>query len=256
MAVERGSADMTQGAPIEDTQETLQENTQETTEEVKETVQEAPQVEATSEEAKGEEGKSEEDVKLPTIPEEKAEEQTKKEEDTGAEPENEKAMIEALQELVFKDEVTEEDLKPLVSKGYDPAVLQLTLKGMKAEVKEVVDGLYKEVGGKEQWQELAEWATANLNEDEKTEFNELMTSGDTKAMKWAMRGLKALHATQSASNEPQMLSGTADATPSIKPFANYRAYIEAVKDPRYNKSAEYRAQVDKAFELSAKLGRL
>lgn len=164
------------------------------------------------------------------------------------------AIMDEIAQLALKDEITDEDLAKFEEKGYDPNMVSLAIKGVKAELQEASSKLYEAVGGQEQWTQIAEWANANLSPEEKTSFNKIMASGDINAAKLALLGLKNYY--EASNSEPTVLTGTSDATPGIKPFNSQREYVEALKDPRYKKDPAYRAEVDKRFEHSVRLGKL
>ena len=110
-------------------------------------------------------------------------------------------LVQELSQLVQKEQLDESDFKKLEEKGYSRTLISLAFKGYKSAIEEQAQGLFKEVGGEERYREIAQWASKNLSDEEKEEWNSIMGSGDLKAMKWAMRGLQALYISQTQNPE-------------------------------------------------------
>ena len=154
-------------------------------------------------------------------------------------------LVQELSQLVQKEQLDESDFKKLEEKGYSRTLISLAFKGYKSAIEEQAQGLFKEVGGEERYREIAQWASKNLSDEEKEEWNSIMGSGDLKAMKWAMRGLQALYISQT--QKPRTLTGTSSGK-SIKPFESKAEWFAAMDDPRYGKDPEYMKEFDERLK--------
>ena len=113
---------------------------------------------------------------------------------------------------IYKDNLSDDDLKPFMDKGFTKTELQLAIKGLRSEADAILDKLYDTVGGKGTFASMAEWANKTLSKEEKEEFNALMLSGDPKVMKWALLGLKA----QYLANTQQIADGYIDGSANTR----------------------------------------
>ena len=154
-------------------------------------------------------------------------------------------LVQELSQLVQKEQLDEADFKKLEEKGYSRTLVSLAFKGYKSAIEEQAQSLFKEVGGEEKYKEMAQWASKNLSDEEKEEWNSIMGSGDLKAMKWAMRGLQALYTSQN--QKPRTLTGTSSGK-SIKPFKSKAEWFAAMDDPRYGKDPEYMKEFDERLK--------
>ena len=201
--------------------------------------------EGNQEETQEPEGTSEETQKEPKEPKEKP---SLKFELAGEEvevPGLTDELVQELSKLAQKEELEESDFKKLEEKGYSRALISLAFKGYKSAIEEQAQNLFKEVGGEEKYKEMARWASKNLSDEEKEEWNSIMGSGNLKAMKWAMRGLQALYTSQT--QKPRTLTGTSSGK-SIKPFESKAEWFAAMDDPRYGKDPEYMKEFDERLK--------
>jgi hypothetical protein len=186
----------------------------------------------------------EEDVQIPIIDTENepVEEAKVEEEQPKPKPKIEDILPELAKLTTTKKELTEEDLKPFLEQGFDATEVTLAFKGLKAEIAEKVNELYSLVGGKEQYNEMVQWANQNLPVEERKELADIIASGDTKLMKWAILGLNARYTQM---NQQAYVSGTAAPSNAnvIKPFASKEEMYQALTDPRIDKDPAYREMV-------------
>ena len=91
---------------------------------------------------------------------------------------------------------------------------------------------------------MARWASKNLSDEEKEEWNSIMGSGNLKAMKWAMWPTSSIHLKL---KKPRTLTGTSSGK-SIKPFESKAEWFAAMDDPRYGKDPEYMKEFDERLK--------
>jgi hypothetical protein len=96
-------------------------------------------------------------------------------------------------------------------------------------------------GGDEQYGNLLQWAGDNLPDPMIESFDALVESGDTGAIKLAVRGLMAEYESQNG-NEGQLLTGRG-ASDVKDVFRSQQEVVAAMSDPRYDRDPAYRNDV-------------
>lgn len=175
-------------------------------------------------------------------------------EETPKEEKAEKVVIDdilpELQSLIYKDDLSDEDLKPFMDKGFTKTELQLAIKGLRSEADAILDKLYDTVGGKGAFTSMAEWANKTLSKEEREEFNALMLSGDPKVMKWALLGLKAQYLANTQQVSGGYIDGSANTREDIVPFSSPHEMFEALTDTKKLQNPKYRELVEKRALIS------
>jgi len=159
-------------------------------------------------------------------------------------------ILPELQSLIYKDNLSDDDLKPFMDKGFTKTELQLAIKGLRSEADAILDKLYDTVGGKGTFTSMAEWANKTLSKEEKEEFNALMLSGDPKVMKWALLGLKAQYLANTQQVSGGYIDGSANTREDIVPFSSPHEMFEALTDTKKLQNPKYRELVEKRALIS------
>jgi hypothetical protein len=105
-----------------------------------------------------------------------------------------------------------------------------------------------EVGGKDNYGAMTEWASGSLTDGELAAFNRVVESNDPDSAKMAIKGLYARFLSDGGS--PVKLMQGQVAGSGITPFSSNAQMVEAMKDSRYAKDPAYRAQVEKRISIS------
>ena len=103
-------------------------------------------------------------------------------------------------------------------------------------------------GGKEDYNNLVEWASSNLPQNEIKSFDDLISSGNVGAIKLAVSGLKAEYDNANG-YEGRMLTGKAPQT-SRDVFKSQAQVVEAMSDPRYDNDPAYRQDLIEKLDRS------
>ena len=103
-------------------------------------------------------------------------------------------------------------------------------------------------GGKEDYNNLVEWASSNLPQNEIKSFDDLISSGNVGAIKLAVSGLKAQYDNANG-YEGRMLTGKAPQT-SRDVFKSQAQVVEAMSDPRYDNDPAYRQDLIEKLDRS------
>tara|TARA_R100001163_G_scaffold11141_1_gene10177 strand:- start:78 stop:818 length:741 start_codon:yes stop_codon:yes gene_type:complete len=105
---------------------------------------------------------------------------------------------------------------------------------------EQVDGMMNSVGGKEQYQQIMNWAVQNLPKSDIEAFDAIIESANPFQINMAVEAM-AKRYTDSNGQEGQMIQGR-----SAKMTDSYRSQAEMIRDmndPRYEDDAAYRNDV-------------
>ena len=97
------------------------------------------------------------------------------------------------------------------------------------------------VGGDENYQNMLQWAGANLNQQEIDMFDAVMQRGDALGAFFAIRSL-AYRYNDAAGYEGKMLTGNAPKT-SGSQFRSQQEVVQAMSDPRYENDPAYRKDI-------------
>lgn len=97
------------------------------------------------------------------------------------------------------------------------------------------------VGGDENYQNMLQWAGANLNQQEIDMFDAVMQRGDALGAFFAIRSL-AYRYNDAAGYEGKMLTGNAPKTSGTQ-FRSQQEVIQAMSDPRYESDPAYRKDI-------------
>lgn len=105
------------------------------------------------------------------------------------------------------------------------------------------------VGGEESYNEMMEWASTSLSQEEQDAFNEQIDSGDMSSAMFAIQGLSARYRSETGF-EPNLVGGEpTDA--SVGTFQSLAEMTQAMSDPRYEKDPAYREAVARKLSRSS-----
>ena len=107
------------------------------------------------------------------------------------------------------------------------------------------------VGGDDNYQNMLQWAGANLNQQEIDMFDAVMQRGDALGAFFAIRSL-AYRYNDAAGYEGKMLTGNAPKT-SGSQYRSQQEVIQAMSDPRYDSDPAYRKDVMDKLTRSPKV---
>ena len=113
---------------------------------------------------------------------------------------------------------------------------------------EDVTQIQESVGGEESYQEMIQWATQNLTENEIKLYDTAMDKGDPLTMFFAAQALNARYR-DAAGYEGRMLTGSAPRNTGDV-FRSQAELVAAMSDPRYDKDPAYRMDISEKLERS------
>ena len=106
------------------------------------------------------------------------------------------------------------------------------------------------VGGEDNFNAIAEWASSNLTAEELGRYNTAVDSGDMSAIKGALEVVNMKY-TQAMGTEPKLTLGENGNSSSGSRFDSMAQLTSAMKDPRYDKDPAYRAEVASILSRSS-----
>ena len=112
--------------------------------------------------------------------------------------------------------------------------------------------ILQSVGGAEAYQELVGWAANNLAQEEISDFNGVVNSGNTAAIKFAVEALRNRRVAVEG-NEAPLVTGRKSAGSSKDRFRSNAELARAIADPRYQSDPAYRMDVEAKLARSGDL---
>lgn len=157
-------------------------------------------------------------------------------------------MNELGQKINANGDLDEADYEALAKQGVSKEMVQQYVAGQQAVAEKLVADLHAQVGGKEKFDGLIEWAAENLSKDEIEAFNTTVDTASPAAVKLALSGLQSRQVSAMGST-PNLVGGKRGTGESADVFRSRSEMTAAMADPRYGSDPAYRADV------VAKLGR-
>jgi hypothetical protein len=115
------------------------------------------------------------------------------------------------------------------------------IEGRKSAASAAENAVYGEVGGREQYQSMVQWAAASLAPDEIEAYNEVINAGDPKKTLFAVRSLASRFKDSNSSAPSRTVEGRR--TDPADSFKSRAEMVAAMNDPRYSKDPAYRKSV-------------
>ena len=144
-------------------------------------------------------------------------------------------------ELTEFGNLTEESYTELAEAGFPRPLVEQYIAGQKAIVSSVENEVYAEVGGKDAYSNLINWAADNLSEPEIAAFNRVTSTGDRNQISLAVSSLQAKYR---AGAPPNLVRGGTLGSANSGGFASIEQLREAMSDPRYETDGAYVHEVE------------
>ena len=149
-----------------------------------------------------------------------------------------------------------EELSKLDSRELIEAYVSQYSKNLEAAKTKAVDSqaeaaILESVGGQESYQQMVQWAAANLDPAEVASYNEVTNSGNVAAIKFAVEALSNRYKSAEGYEAPLVTGKRGTAKQE-----GYRSHAElsrAIADPRYQNDPAYRNDVEARLARSTDL---
>lgn len=174
-------------------------------------------------------------------------EQTTEENTEGEQIEATPAMGEAVDaasaEFYETGQLSENAYKSLEESGLSREMVDTYVQGFEALQAQQEEALQAEIGGRENYEAMSEWASTALTDQEQTVYNNTVESGDRDAAAMAIRGLYARYVADGGSPVALVQGGTSGNALAV-PFGSSYEMTQAMSDPRYDNDEGYRSSVE------------
>ena len=146
--------------------------------------------------------------------------------------------------------LTEETVKSLEDKGYSRELQEAVIEGQQAKVAKMQTSLFEAAGGTEEaYNDVWNWAGENLDASEKARINEFYEKGDLAGIRNSIFSIKYRMGESQGTPKPAPVATVPQGSPSpagtgIATFRNAEEQREAFSDPKYQKSENYRQEVN------------
>lgn len=156
------------------------------------------------------------------------------------------AVNDASAEFEEKGELSEATYEKLSEVGLGKDMVDAYIAGQEALMEVQSNTIFSEIGGKQEYESMAEWAGENLPEAELEAYNETVESGTIEQAKFAV---KALYQQYKGNAAPSPLQGSTNGT-AVAPFTSRAQITEAMRSKQYTNDPAFRKQVEQRLAIS------
>ena len=152
------------------------------------------------------------------------------------------------EEFSSKGELSSDSFAELEQMGYPKEMVETYIQGMQASSTADVDAVMEVAGGTDGYQELTDWAKANMQSNELEMYNNMVGTGTDNAkmaVEWLMSKREAIEGV-----EPTLVTGKAKAAAKDE-FRSTAEVVTAMKDKRYGKDPAYTKDVEQKLSRSS-----
>ena len=143
--------------------------------------------------------------------------------------------------------LSEKSYKDLAGRGLDKSLVDSYIAGQSALADKHVGSIHSVVGGKEKYDNIVKWASANLADNEVKAFNDMMDSGTLDQAQLAISGIQAKY--NSVNQEPSLFSGERADT-SKGAYRSVGEMLTDINNPKYASDSAFRADVEAKVKAS------
>ena len=151
-------------------------------------------------------------------------------------------------EFASTSALSPESYKELQDKGLTTEVVDSWIEGQQAIADKMVETIHTSVGGKNEYNNLLEWAGKNLSKQDQDSFNRAIESDNLNDGLFAVKSLNAQFQVENGT-APNLIQGTTGGSGSAS-FASLAQMSEAMRDPKYLSDPAFREDVSRKLESS------
>jgi len=147
--------------------------------------------------------------------------------------------------------ISEESISKIEGWGIPREMIEGYIEGQKALLDTHYNTIYSEVGGEENYGEMLSWAAETLPEGEQDAFNRAVMQGTPDEMMFAVRSLAGRWMSSEGRPSAPLVQGSTSAVGASGGFRSVGEVTAAMRDPRYQKDAAYRRDVEQRLANSS-----
>lgn len=143
-------------------------------------------------------------------------------------------------------QLSADSYKQLEDLGYNKAFVDEKIDYIQYKREKEVSAVLEPYGGMGEFQKVAAWATENFSEQQLANINSQLASGNKQAQDAVLSSLFAGYKQSGKTSEPQdiTLHTNQPQTTRTEGYSTKSEYLKDAKDPRYDRDAGYRKQVE------------
>ena len=162
------------------------------------------------------------------------------------------AIEDAATAYAEKGELSEANYKELEKLNITKDIVDTYIKGQEAMIAAEEIEIANSIGGQENYEAMAEWASNNLPAEEINSFEEIVVGSNNKeAAKMAVKGLYARFLSEGG-QQPSIRQGNTSGA-AVQPFQSNAQVVEAMRDKRYENDPAYREEVERRLAVSTRV---
>ena len=138
-------------------------------------------------------------------------------------------------------ELSETDYSKLEKAGISKDIVDQYIAGQQAIANQVQGEIYSQIGGKEAYTDMVQWASDNMTEQEISAFNQAVNSDNRASIDLAVQGLKARYDSANG-REPSLVGGrTSQSVGDI--YESWAQVTADMNSPQYKADPAYRQKI-------------
>lgn len=142
----------------------------------------------------------------------------------------------------------------LIKAGYPETLIDFNLNQVNAVTELITSKIHAMAGSEENYNTMLEWAKEGLNDFEKEDFDEKISSGNMGKVQIGLNYLKnayeAKNGTLGAGSDTLLTGGKPAGAAQVKPYANWTQVTADQGSDEYQKDPAFRAMVEKRLAVS------
>lgn len=152
------------------------------------------------------------------------------------------------QEFAEQGQLGEDSYKALQEAGIPKEMVDAYIQGQTAVANSQAEAVFSVAGGKDQYNQMVQWAAQNLTQEQIAAYDSAMDSDSQQQRLLAATGLYSQF--QAANGKEPSLVGGKSAGNSVDAYQSWAEVTAAMKDARYNKDPAFREQVQRKLAVS------
>lgn len=162
------------------------------------------------------------------------------------------AIEEASTAYLENGELSEANYKALEESGIPRDFVDAYVRGQEATIESEMADIRNTVGGQDNYNQMVEWASANLSEEDINSYDDIVSTGSPEAAKMAAKGMYARYMSETGGQSVNIAKGGTSGA-AIQPFNSNAQVVEAINDRRYEIDPAYRAEVERRISVSTNI---